>query len=258
MAAKTLTYFEMWNLVLENYNETICPDAEFRALLTQEDLMALFWEETQFSNRRQVGFDHDDWLKRWTSGARSSGLIAAGNHAVGFGQVEREGFILMKGTRSRALRGLVPGVAPGDLKVHELDLLVLGDNAVGAQVGWRAMWHVYLASPSIRSTRALLNVHGGQVNRDKVPGLLNCGRILRAFQKMPRDGLEGERSFLVNMELMAGAFWLARHNGDFEKAFGIDIGVASEVGRQLKRLSNEQNLVEQLHRFVAERLNHYH
>ena len=67
MAGQPLQYFQMWSLVRQNYNNELCQDAKFMQLVTHELLMAIFWEETQFANIRQFGFDHGDWLRRWST-----------------------------------------------------------------------------------------------------------------------------------------------------------------------------------------------
>ena len=49
MAGQPLHYFQMWSLVQESYNGSLCSDAAFTQLVSQELLMAIFWEETQFT-----------------------------------------------------------------------------------------------------------------------------------------------------------------------------------------------------------------
>src|SRR5262245_47571347 len=78
----------MSELVQKQYDKRA--PADLVGMLPWEYFIAICWEETQFNNIRQRKFNHGDWLKG--PGAEPE----KGNHAVGFGQVERESMILFR------------------------------------------------------------------------------------------------------------------------------------------------------------------
>jgi hypothetical protein len=60
------------------------------------------------------------------------------------------------------------------------------------------------------------------------------------------------------MRLLAGAFWIARHNGDFIRAFGVTQEDAAKIGKSLRDIvtngnkgtNSNPNLVADLRKFV--------
>ena len=57
--------FFMWNLAQRAYVGA-CTDDWVSATFSPTLMLAISWEETQFTNTRQLGFTHEDWMKRWT------------------------------------------------------------------------------------------------------------------------------------------------------------------------------------------------
>ena len=103
-------FFQMWDLVRRNYGHIPSgPRASFMKVVTPELLMAIFFEESGFRNIRQNEFDHNDWLKRWSMPVTKK-HNPNGNHAVGFGQVERESIVALRalGRTFQWRRGRLP------------------------------------------------------------------------------------------------------------------------------------------------------
>jgi hypothetical protein len=247
MAGKALTFFEMWGLVLQNYNSNLCPDDAFRQLVTPELLMALFWEETQFQNRRQIDFDHNDWLKRWTMPVEAK-HNPNGNHAVGFGQAERESIITVKALRPHRLAGLIPDTDPQAIDVKTVDGVILADDNKAVQIAWRLLWSLFDGTKN-PTTESLVKAFAGPPNEPKVPGILHCARVLQGFQAMPPITVE-VNSMYPNLLLVAGAFWNARKNGDFQRAFGVNPEQAKETGEELRKITGA-NFIPALHDYVT-------
>ncbi len=82
-------YFTMGGIVQRMLASSAFANHPVRALIGEELLLAIFWEETGFRNRRQQGdatfkASHQTWATRDAS-KTVGGFVAAGNHAVGFG-----------------------------------------------------------------------------------------------------------------------------------------------------------------------------
>jgi hypothetical protein len=251
MAGQPLQYFQMWSLVQANYNGSLCKDAAFMQVVSRELLMAIFWEETQFANIRQLQFDHNDWLKRWLVSPPS----AEGNHAIGFGQVERDTLALLKALDPVKLDGLIPGTLGKAVDLRTIDLEVLKDDGKGVQLTWRALQHLYDAVT--KNKPGLVKVYGGNPNKPNVPpAWLACESAQKAYQQLGPVNYVGN-SMQQNMRLMAGAFWIARDNGAFPRAFGVTQQDAQRVGLALRDIvtnhgkGTNPNLIADLRQFVV-------
>jgi hypothetical protein len=252
MAGQPLQYFQMWSLVQQNYNSNLCKDANFMQKVSPELLMAIFWEETQFTNIRQLQFDHGNWLERWLVSPPTD----KGNHAIGFGQVERDTLATIKALASDKLDGLIPGKAGKDVDLRSLDLEVLGDDGMGVQLTWRALQHLY--STVAKTEFGLVKAYGGG-NPQKPNVLLDwlaCEAAQTAYQRLGPVNYPGN-GMAQNMRLLAGAFAIAKNNGDFPRAFGVAQKDAQTVGTQLRAIVTNQgrgtnpNLIADLRRFVV-------
>jgi hypothetical protein len=268
------TYFLMWQQVCENYNDIVCTDKSFRALVSSHLLMAIFWEETQFLNIRQVGktapFTHDDWLK--SPPPRPKGDPAPkpdpndfGNHAVGFGQVERE-------TINRALTLYPSALGPHqNIKLHDFDMAILGNDPRSVEMSWRILLGMWQTG-QFRTREGLFIGYGGIKERPaaeqetfmtKIRGWIRCEIVQQAYATMPTVQLKFPVPSLCL--LMAGAFWLARSDADFGRAFwGVSQDATQKVGARIRDLvfqpgqekSNgyltKPNYREALHDFVVD------
>lgn len=222
--------FGMSGLVQEQYAKRA--PADLVTLLPWEYVIAIFWEETQFTNIRQQEFNHADWLK----GPGSE--KGKGNHAVGFGQVERESMILFKTQTSftGAFDGLVFPTSRGPIEAakgtpgwwHELDLAILASDALSVEMTWRALIHQMKRHP--KATRAgLLQFYGGLMDEKGQPlpkmrrvarGWLATGSLFQAYRRTfpggkAVGGIQGAR------KLLAAIFWCSRRNANFGGGFGV-------------------------------------
>ena len=250
MAGQPLQYFQMWSLVQQNYNSNLCNDPAFMQVISQELLMAIFWEETQFANMRQLQFDHNNWLQHWFASPPTTG-----NHAVGFGQVERESLVLIQALGSDKLDGLIPGQSGKNVDLKTIDLEVLKDDGKGVQLTWRAMQ--YLHGRGIKNQLRLVTAYGGNPNKPLVPpAWLDCETAQKAYQQLGPVNYPGN-GMAQNMRLLAGAFWIARQNGAFPRAFGVTQQDAATVGKPLRDIvtnhnkGTNPNLIADLRQFVV-------
>jgi hypothetical protein len=217
--------------------------------------MAIFWEETQFANIRQRQFDHNDWLKAWTMPPPADKTaMRPGNHAIGFGQVERDTLLRIKPLAPDKLDNLLPGTPGNALDLKSLDLEIFKDDGKGVQLTWRALWHLW--GSGIKSKASLAQTYGGNPRLAGVPpAWIACETVQRAYQQLgPINFID--RDMRQNMRLMAGAFWLARSDGDFGRAFGVGLNEAQQVGAVLRDILTNKgkganpNLVADLRQFV--------
>ena len=258
MAGQPLHYFQMWSLVQANYNSSLCSDAAFRGVISHELLMAIFWEETQFANIRQTSFDHYDWMKAWTMPRPPDKTqMLPGNHAIGFGQVERDMLLRIKTLGPARLDDLIPGTSGSALDLQSVDGEILKDDGKGVQLTWRAMWHLYASG--IRSKAGLAKVYGGNPNLPDVPpAWIACETVQKAYQQLgPINYVDKDMS--QNMRLLAGAFWIARNNGEFLRAFGVSQKDAAAVGVPLRAIVDKNRgmtpgLVADLRQFVIDQV----
>jgi hypothetical protein len=261
MAGQPLHYFQMWSLVQQSYNASLCKDPAFMQVVSDELLMAIFWEESQFANIRQRQFDHSDWLKRWfvppPLTEEDKKKMLPGNHAIAFGQVERETLGRIKALGPDKLDDLIPGTPGKDVDLRTIDLAILADDGKGVQLTWRYLQ--YLFGTGIRSKPALVKAYGGNPRLANVPPeWLNCEAVQQAYQQIgPINFVDSDMR--QNMRLLAGAFWIARHNGDFPRAFGVSQEEAAAVGAPLRDIvtngnkgtNSNPNLVADVRKFVA-------
>lgn len=262
MAGQPLHYFQMWSLVQQSYNGSLCNDAAFMQIVSQELLMAIFWEETQFANIRQRDFDHNDWLKRWNvpppRTEEEKKKMLPGNHAIGFGQVERETLGRIKALGPDKLDGMIPGKSGKDVDLRTIDLAILGDDGKGVQLSWRYLQYLYGAG--IKNKPNLVQAYGGNpALRHIPPEWLNCEAVQKGYQQLGPINFV-DKGMQQNMRLLAGAFWIARHNGDFVRAFGVTQEDAAKVGTPLRAIVTNGNkgtnsnptLVADLRKFVTD------
>ncbi len=257
MAGTPLQYLSMWSLVQQNYNGSLCPDDAFRSIVSQELLMAIFWEETQFANLRQKGktgpFTHNDWLKAWTEprpppppppkpGEKPKLQHLPGAHAVGFGQVERETIGRIKALGPDKLDGLIPGTLGKDVDLKTIDEAILADDGKGVQITWRYLHYLYGAG--IKSKSNLAKSYGGNPDLPNVHlEWMNCETVQLGFQRMPPTVTT--KTFRANALLLAGAFWIARKNGDFPRAFyGVTQDEAAQIGPRLRAIVTGKTLTQ--------------
>jgi len=245
MAGQPLQYFQMWSLVQQNYNSSLCNDPTFMQVVSQELLMAIFWEETQFANIRQRQFDHNNWLNP----------SAKGNHAIGFGQVERDTLAVLIKLDSDKLDGLKPGKLGKDLDLRGIDLEILQDDGMAVQITWRALQHLYAKVSKHKTT--IVELYGGKGNKPLVPpAWLVCETAQKAYQHLGPVNYPGN-GMAQNMRLLAGAFWIARQNGAFPRAFGVTQQDAAKVGKPLRDIvtnhnkGTNPNLIADLRQFVV-------
>jgi hypothetical protein len=264
MAGQPLHYFPMWSLVQQSYNGSLCSDGAFTQLVSQELLMAIFWEETQFTNTRQREFDHNDWLKRWNmpppQTEEEKKKMLPGNHAIGFGQVERETLGRIKALGPDKLDGLIPGKSGKDVDLRTIDLAILGDDSKGVQLSWRYLQYLYGAG--IKNKLSLVKAYGGNPKLAHIPPeWVNCEAVQKGYQQLgPINFID--KDMRQNMRLLAGAFWIARHDGDFPRAFGVTQPEAAKVGVALRAIvtngnkgtNSNPNLVADLRKFVMEQV----
>jgi len=262
MAGQPLHYFQMWSLVQSNYNPGLCNDAAFMRVISPELLMAIFWEETQFANIRQLQFNHADWLLTWQlpppATPEERKQMRPGNHAIGFGQVERDTLVRIKVLAPAKLDDLMPGTPGSDLDLQSLDLEVLKDDGKGVQLTWRAMWHLYGAG--IRSKASMAKNYGGNPKlADVPPAWINSEQVQKAYQLLgPINFVDTD--YRQNMRLLAGAFWIARQNGDFPRAFGVSQEDAAAIGAPLRDIVTNKgrgpnpNLIADLRKFVMDQV----
>ena len=262
MAGQPLHYFQMWSLVQQNYNGNLCNDATFMSVVSQELLMAIFWEETQFANIRQRQFDHQDWLKRWNAPPpqteEEKKKMLPGNHAIAFGQVERETLGRIKALGPDKLDGLIAGKSGKDVDLKTIDLAILDDDGKGVQLSWRYLRYLY--GSGIKNKLSLVKAYGGNPNLAQIPPeWLNCEAIQKGYQQLgPINYVD--KDMRQNMRLLAGAFWIARHNGEFMRAFGVSQEEAAKMGAPLRAIATNgnkgpnanPNLVADLRKFVME------
>jgi hypothetical protein len=237
MAGQPLQYFQMWSLVQQNYNSDLCNNPSFMQVVSQELLMAIFWEETQFANIRQLGFDHNAWLKRWLV----SPPTHDGQHAVGFGQVERETLGTLQTLDPDKLDGLIPGKLAKDLDVKTIDLEILKNDGMAVQITWRALQHLY--STVAQTKFGLVKAYGGgNPKKPNVPlDWLICEAAQVAYQHLGPLNYAGN-NMQQNMRLLAGAFWIAKDNGNFPRAFGVTQQDAAKVGKPLRDIVTKYNM----------------
>ena len=145
-----------------------------------------------------------------------------------------------------------------ELDLQSFDLEVLSDDGKGVQLTWRAMWHLYGAG--IRSKASLAKTYGGNHNLPDVPpAWINSEQVQKAYQLLgPINFIDTD--YRQNMRLLAGAFWIARQNGDFPRAFGVSQEDAAALGAPLRDIVTNKgrgpnpNLIADLRKFVMDQV----
>ena len=130
------------------------------------------------------------------------------------------------------------------------------DDGKGVQLTWRALWHLYAAG--IKSKAGLAKVYGGNPNLPDVPpAWIACETVQKAYQQLgPINFID--KDMQQNMRLLAGAFWIARQNGDFPRAFGVSQDEAKKIGPLLRDIVNKNkdtpSLIAALRQFVMDQV----
>lgn len=177
-------FWYMWQLVQRAYVGS-CTDPWVSKTVTPFLMLAISWEETEFSNVRQGNFDHADWMRRWNEvdgqgrpkrdDKHKEQIV--GNHAIGMVQVERDTMDLWLTNQPRLCIGLPefyddmayaaldPKVTPEQRKKRMqwwqgIDEKILADDALGMQLGWRAFSY-YHAMKVAGSKLGLLKAYAG-------------------------------------------------------------------------------------------------
>ncbi len=229
---KQLDYFAMAGLIRKHYEDE-CYDSAVTKFVPWETVAAICWEETQFTNVRQNGFKHDDWLK-----GPSTKTEGKGNHAVGFGQVERETIILMQTQASEtgALKGFFDGTPFANTPLaslpkgwwQEVDNWVLGDSRRAIHLVWHALIHQKSRHPNV-TLEQLLHNYGGLRDADGNPtakmrrvarGWLTTTSLLQCFR---RSGLgAGDYGGMMRAKrILAAIFACSRRSASFAGSFGV-------------------------------------
>lgn len=225
-------YFGMCGLIQKHYRDE-CYDTDVTSMVPWETVAAIFWEETQFANVRQNGFNHQDWAK----GPGSE--KGKGNHAVGFGQVERETIILMQ-TQAKttgALKGFFDGtpLATNDISSmapgwwQTVDNLVLSDTRRAIHLTWHALIHQRKNHPNANLEKLLHN-YGGLRDASGAP-TDKMVRVARGWQattsllvNFRNSGLNANDygGFVRAKRIIAAIFSCSRRNAQFMPTFGVE------------------------------------
>ncbi len=135
-----LSFYKMWDLVYEHHTD-------YYTVFTEELMMAIFWEESLFSNMRQIG---------WKVGA------------VGYGQVEPSSISLANLWAKRDY--------PSDSNWTAQDVLSSERKAV--QISGRLLARYY---EHFKSRPKALNAYAGQPNLSIPPRWIQCESALVAL-----------------------------------------------------------------------------
>lgn len=229
---KQLDYFSMGGLIRKHYEDE-CYDSTVTGFVPWETVAAIFWEESQFTNIRQNGFDHEDWVK-----GPSTKTESKGNHAIGFGQVERETIILMQiqASTTGALKGFFDGTPLANTPLaslpigwwREVDNWVLGDARRAIHLTWHALIHQKNRHPDA-SLEQLLHNYGGLRDASGSPtakmrrvarGWLTTTSLLQCFR---RSGLgAGDYGGMMRAKrILAAVFACSRRSASFAGSFGV-------------------------------------
>lgn len=247
-------FWFMWQLAQRAYVGT-CTDNWVLQTFSPAIMIAISWEETQFANIRQMGFDHADWMKRWTDlgpdqkpRKNEAGQIS-GNHAIGYVQVERDTidrWLALNPTLCLGLPGFTADMAyrEGDPNVKPeiktkrrtwwqgLDTVILADDDAGFQLGWRAFSHMHTAKVASSKLTALKLYAGSNKKRDDpkkklgrtapqiIQGWLDTDAAMRALAQISPYHIPPELGLKFANTAIAGAYWFSRPDGDFPRAFG--------------------------------------
>ncbi len=225
-------YFAMTGLIQKHYRDE-CYDSDVTSMVPWETVAAIFWEETQFANVRQNGFNHEDWVK----GPGSE--PGKGNHAVGFGQVERETIILMQtqATKTGALKGFFDGTSLANNPIDKMpagwwrtvDQMVLADTRRAIHLTWHALIHQKKNHPNA-DLEKLLHNYGGLRTPSGSPtdkmirvarGWLTTTSLLTNFRSSGL-GAQDYGGIVRAKRILAAIFACSRRNAQFMPTFGVE------------------------------------
>jgi hypothetical protein len=239
--ANTRNFWYMWDMVQRGYVND-CTDQWVKKSFGPALMLAICWEETEFQNIRQTGCTHDMWMMRWTRpGEKSKDGQVAGNHAVGCVQVERDTiglWLLFNPELCLGLPDFTPDLiyAQNDLSVtterkqkrtrwwQTIDQKILANDAAGFQLGWRTFAHMHKAKSAASAQTTLENYAGDSSARTRtkaqiVKGWLDTDACLRAVFAMNAYQAQAQNGFALANRMLAGAFFFAKPNGNFTRAF---------------------------------------
>jgi hypothetical protein len=248
-------FWFMWGLAQRAYVGE-CRDSWVLQNFSPGLMIAISWEETQFNNIHQIGFTHDDWLKRWTdidpatnAPRKNAAGQVSGNHAVGYVQVERDTIDRWLAFNPQVCAGL-PGfdsdmvfmlndktVSPERIRRRRLwwqtiDEKTLATDEAGFQLGWRTFSHMHTAGVANGKMGALKIYGGSNKERDDptkkigrtasqiVRGWVDTDACLRAMAAISPYRIRVELGWPMANRLIAGAYYFSRPDGDFPGGFG--------------------------------------
>lgn len=225
-------YFAMAGLLQKHYRDE-CYDSDVTSSVPWETVAAIFWEETQFTNTRQKGFSHESWLKG------PDAEQGKGNHAIGFGQVERETVILMQtqATTTGALKGFFDGTSLANTPIDKMppgwwrtvDEMVLSDNRRAIHLTWHALIHQRKRHPNANLEKLLHN-YGGLRDASGKPtdkmvrvarGWLTTTSLLVNFRASGL-GAQDYGGMMRAKRVLAAIFACSRRNANFMPSFGVE------------------------------------
>jgi hypothetical protein len=152
------------------------------------------------------------------------------------------------------LDDLFPGKLGRDIDLKTLDLEILGDENKSVQATWRTLNYLFFMGNRTKSQ--MLSTYGNKAAADK---WIICETVQKAFQRM--SPTVTATTFRANLSLLAGAFWIARVDGNFPRAFfGVTQNEAAVIGRQLERIvlgrtgipSLAPDVLQAMQKFVAD------
>jgi hypothetical protein len=240
MANQPSNFWYMWDMVHRGYVND-CTDAWVKQNFGPGLMLAICWEETGFQNIRQKNCTHEMWLKRWSNPGKTADGQVAGNHAVGFVQVERETIGLWLLFNSELCLGL-PGFTPdmvytqNDKSVSAerkqrraswwmtIDENILASDVAGFQLGWRTFSHMHKMMPGSTPQTTLQNYAGDSSARSRtkaqiVKGWRDTDACLRALFSLSPYRFKSDNGFALANRMLAGAFLFAKPDGNFAAAF---------------------------------------
>jgi hypothetical protein len=230
---KQQDYFAMCGLIQNHYSAE-CYDTDVTSFVPWETVAAICWEETQFKNTRQNGFNHEDWVK-----GPSTATDSKGNHAIGFGQVERETiFIIQSQAKTTgALKGFFDRTSLSGQPIDNLptgwwrtvDQMVLADTRMAIHLIWHALIHQKKNHPSA-SLEQLLCHYGGLRKPSGGPtdkmvrvarGWLTTTSLLVNFRSSGL-GAQDYGGIMRAKRILAAIFSCSRRNAQFMPTFGVE------------------------------------
>jgi len=181
------------------------------------------------------------WLKRWSNPSKTADGQVAGNHAVGFVQVERDTIGLWLLFNSELCLGLPDftldmvytqndGSVSTERKQRRakwwmaIDEKILASDVAGFQLGWRTFSHMHKMLPGSTPQTILQNYAGDSSARSRtkaqiVQGWRDTDACLRALFSLSPYRFKSDNGFALANRMLAGAFFFAKPDGNIVGAF---------------------------------------